>query len=67
MPEKIRALKNKTVLHVHRNSAKYAAAATAAVFIKLQLRSGKNMNEFLEKHNLLDAFYNPVDEFGNEL
>lgn len=67
MPEKIRDLKNKTILHVHRNRAKYAAALTAVAFLKMQLHTGKEINTFLEKHNLLDAYYNPVDEFGNEL
>lgn len=60
MNTKLSAVKNKSVSfakHVHRNRAKYAALTTAAGFLGLMARNAKGYNEFLEKHNLLDEYY----------
>jgi hypothetical protein len=57
MKNKAQRLKN----HVSRHRAKYAAASTAVVittgYLKLQMYNAETLNAFLEKHDLLDEYY----------
>lgn len=58
MLKKLDSAKN----HVYRNRGKYAALATLVVCAKLQMLSAKQWNEFLEEHNLTDAYYTHTQE-----
>lgn len=52
---------NSVKTHVVNNRAKYAAATTAVAFLALIHHNAKALNEFLEEHNLTDAYYTPED------
>lgn len=61
MPEKIKNLKNKTINHVNRNRGKYGivAGSGATLYVLNKLDRVAKWNEFLEEHDLTDAFYSP--------
>lgn len=58
LKKKLRAVRN----HVRSNRGKYAAGATLAACIALQLRNAKELNRFLAEHDLLDKYYADPDE-----
>lgn len=53
MPKKIEFLKN----FVQTHKVAIAVGMTATAFILLMMRNQKELNKFLESHNLLDEFY----------
>ena len=57
MNTKITTVKN----HIHRNRAKYAAAGTLIACLALQREIAKQWNEFLDEHDLKEAYWADVD------
>lgn len=58
MRNKIHQLRN----HIHNHRGAYASLATTAVFATLITRNAKILNEFLEEHDLMEAYYGTIEE-----
>ena len=56
---KIESVKTTVVRH----RAKIAVVATAATAVYVMHRNAKVLNEFLEEHNLTDAYYTPENSY----
>ncbi len=52
MREKISNRTKKVVNHVHRHRGKYAAAVTAAAFMKLSAKTAREFDAFLESKGI---------------
>lgn len=57
MKNKLIASKNATLAFVYRHRTAITVVATATPLIALQVRNAKITNEFLEKHDLLEEYY----------
>ncbi len=57
MKNKLIATKNATVNFARRHRTAITVVATATPLIAMQMRNANEMNTFLEKHNLLDEYY----------
>lgn len=57
MFEKITSVPKKVKNHVVKHRAKYATVATAAVAVKVQMRTADQFNAFLEAKGLLEEYY----------
>lgn len=57
MFEKISSSTMKVKNHVVKHRAKYAVAVTAAIALKLQMRTADTFNTFLEEKGLLEEYY----------
>lgn len=57
MLKKIASTPKKVKTHVIKHRAKYAAAATAAVALKLQFKTANEFNAFLAEKGLLEEYY----------
>lgn len=53
---------NKVMAHVERNRGKYAMLATASAFVVLMRAQAKQFNAFLADHNLMDEYYNSLED-----
>lgn len=61
-PKKITSRVKRTVNHVHRNRGKYAAAATAVVFVKLNMHTAREFDAFLTEKGINPAEFWLADE-----
>lgn len=57
MKTKLSSAKNATVNFARRHRTAITVVATATPLIVLQVKTANEMNAFLEKHNLLDEYY----------